>query len=657
MKDDADENLTLQSLQARLAETQQRLDALVNGSLDAIITVGEAGKVIRWNQCAEKVFGWDASEVIGRPLIELVIPPEFHDSHAAEITQFLKNRQPKNADQRIELIALRHDKTRIHVELTVIPIQSRDGLEFTAVVRDISKQRAAQREIEDRESQLAAILHSTAEGIYGLDMDGNCTFANSACAKLLGYGSSDELLGRNMHSLIHHTKLDGTAYPSDQCPICKAFRVGIDVHVEDELFWRKDGSSFPTEYWSHPIKINEEVVGSVLTFLDISQRKKLELSQNQLRTNLEGLVGRRTADLASTRSRLELSLQAGNIGLWDWNAETNEVYFSDTYKRQLGFESDEPWNDLDAWQSRVHPDDFDAAMKRVDDYFATRTGGYKSTFRMRCKDESYRWFLAQGTASFSEDGDPLRLLGVHVDITQRMQHERDMEHLNAALERSNLELQQFAYIASHDLQTPLRAIAGFAQFLESDYGDKIDEKASGYIQRIVGGAVRMQKMIDDLLTFSRVESAAKPFDRVDMNVVFDDAIGLLFAPIEEQNATITYDDLPAVMGDSPQLVQLLQNLIGNGLKYGGETPAIHVSAERLKKTAVFSVRDHGIGISERQHKKIFEVFQRLHSRDAYPGTGIGLAVCRRIVMRHGGKIWVESAEDSGSTFKFELPLP
>lgn len=267
----------------------------------------------------------------------------------------------------------------------------------------------------------------------------------------------------------------------------------------------------------------------------------------------------------------------------------------------------------------------------------------------------------------------LFVLGAIVDISERKRLESAQRELNEelerrvrkrteelarsndALEKSNVELQQFAYIASHDLQAPLRAIIGFSQLLRKRYEGRLDAEADGLIARISDGVTRMQTLINDLLTYARIESRSRPFEVCDMNDVFADAMGLLDSSISDSVATITRDRLPRVSGDRPQLVQLLQNLIGNAVKYhGDEPPRVHVGVERSGDRWIVSVKDNGIGIDPKHHERIFEIFRRLHTAHAYPGTGIGLAVCRRIVARHGGSIWVESTPGHGSIFHFTL---
>ena len=228
----------------------------------------------------------------------------------------------------------------------------------------------------------------------------------------------------------------------------------------------------------------------------------------------------------------------------------------------------------------------------------------------------------------------------------------------AALQDSNVELKQFAYVASHDLQTPLRAIAGFAQLLEAECGGELDETAKQYIGRIVAGTARMQTLISDLLGYSRVEARAVPFAPVRLDALFDDVVSMLSPSIEASGGRVTRGALPEVQGDPVQLAQLMQNLVENALKYRGETPpTVRVEASRDGGAWTVTVEDNGIGISPEHHARIFEIFRRLHSQTAYPGTGIGLAVCRRIVERHGGRIGVESQLGQGSRFFFTIPDP
>lgn len=259
------------------------------------------------------------------------------------------------------------------------------------------------------------------------------------------------------------------------------------------------------------------------------------------------------------------------------------------------------------------------------------------------------------TVYYAREKNLIRIF--HADITQRKQAELERERLIAELQRSNKELQQFAYAVSHDLQEPLRTVSSYVDLLSVKYKEKLDEKADKYISFAVEGAARMHELITDLLAFSRVGTQGGPFARVEMDQVVDRAIGNLRKSIKESAAAVTRDNMPEVFGDEIQLGQLLQNLVGNAVKFRkqGVEPQIHISSARRGNEWVFGVRDNGIGIDPRFYERIFTIFQRLHAKEEYRGTGVGLAISKRIVERHGGKIWVESKPGEGSSFYFTLP--
>jgi light-regulated signal transduction histidine kinase (bacteriophytochrome) len=224
------------------------------------------------------------------------------------------------------------------------------------------------------------------------------------------------------------------------------------------------------------------------------------------------------------------------------------------------------------------------------------------------------------------------------------------------LEKSNKELENFAYVVSHDLQEPLRMISTYLQLLGIRYKGKLDSDADEFIGFAVDGATRMHALIDGLLMYSRVSTGEKMFEPIDSKKVLDLALENLQVAIEETSAIVTHDPLPTVMADDLQIGQLYQNLIGNAIKFHGEEPPrVHVSAEQKENEWLFSVRDNGIGIDSKYGESIFTVFQRLHKKSEYPGTGLGLAISKKIVERHGGRIWVESKPGEGSTFYFTIP--
>ncbi len=370
--------------------------------------------------------------------------------------------------------------------------------------------RRSEEELRNGRERIEILLASTAEAIYGIDLDGNCTFANPACLKMIGRQGESEILGANVHDLIHHTRPDGSPYPREECPIHQAFSEGMRMHSDQEVFWRADGTSFSVEHTYRPIYKDGAIAGAVCTFTDISERKQAEL---------------------------------------------------------------------------------------------------------------------------------------------------EMKRKSALLESSNTELRQFAYVASHDLQEPLRMVASYLQLLEWRYAGALDDDARTYIGFAVDGAKRMSTLIRDILQYSRIETHGEPLANTDSGQAIRNALANLQSLATEVEAVVTFDDLPSVRADAPQLAQLFQNLVGNALKYHApdRNPEIHIRAERSKGTVTFQVRDNGIGIERQYFERIFKAFKRLHGKEEFDGTGIGLAICKKIVERHGGRIWVESEPGKGSTFYFTLP--
>ncbi len=243
-----------------------------------------------------------------------------------------------------------------------------------------------------------------------------------------------------------------------------------------------------------------------------------------------------------------------------------------------------------------------------------------------------------------------------MELDERRRAELKLAQYAADLSRSNADLEQFAYVASHDLQEPLRMVASFTQLLARRYQGQLDQDADEFIGFAVDGANRMQQLINDLLFYSRVGTRGKPPAPTDLSEVLSNAEANLHEAIKESKAEVTHSPLPIVDGDQVQLTQLLQNLLANAIKFRGqEPPRIQVSAQAQDGDWLLAVRDNGIGISKEHQERIFAIFQRLHARDEYPGTGIGLAICKKIVERHGGRIWVESAPGQGTTFYFNLP--
>jgi PAS domain S-box-containing protein len=321
--------------------------------------------------------------------------------------------------------------------------------------------------------------------------------------------------------------------------------------------------------------------------------------------------------------------------------------------RMLGYAAGEL--DAQPMSRAAHPQDLERDVTELAELNRRDAGVLARQKRYVRKDGSQGWADVGTIRLNDEDGGFIGNLVIIADITDS-QHLRELEQLTKELRRSNEDLQQFAYIASHDLQEPLRAVSSCAALLAKRYRGRLDERADQFIDFTVEGAKRMQELIQDLLDFSRVGSSERPFAAVDLNEVLVKARLALKASIDESGAEIHNGQLPVVHGDRTMLAQVLQNLIGNAIKYrSDQPPRIRVEARQEDGLWDIAVADNGIGIAPEFHERIFDIFKRLHSRRKYAGNGVGLAICRKAIERHGGRVWVDSRDGTGSTFHFTVP--
>jgi PAS domain S-box-containing protein len=384
---------------------------------------------------------------------------------------------------------------------------------------------------------------------------------------------------------------------------------------------------------------------------------KVAITQSILKRNIADIkyqMQQKTLELALSEERYELAVQGMSAGLWDWNVETNELYWSKQFRDIVGVSSEKFRPHYDEFVNRLHPDDRDATITALNNHINDRTI-YNVEYRLRCEDGNYVWLQACGQAKWNEDGIPVRMVGSVNNISERKKLEIEREDLIEKLTESNSELERFAYICSHDLQEPLRMISSFTQLLEKHSGGEMDDRSTHYMQYIKDGAAQARRLINDVLNYARVDHESEMLADVDCETILKNVLHDLSPRIEETGAKITSGRLPTVHLQATHLRQLLQNLIGNALKFCTTAPQIDINVKDDGEFYCFSVRDNGIGIAHEHMQKIFAIFQRLHSREHYPGTGIGLALCKKLVQKYGGEIWVESEPGKGSCFYFTLP--
>jgi PAS domain S-box-containing protein len=501
------------------------------------------------------------------------------------------------------------------------------------VVRDISARKQAELARAESEARLRAIFETSNTGIFFRDHQGAIIFANEAYARLLGY-TREELNGVNFSAYL----------PSDSLAAERVLLREIETGQRDH--YRLEKQSIAKN--GRPVWVDLAVAvvrtaqGTpryyVGTVTDINERKRVE------------------ATVRAVAERLTLATEAAAIGIWQWTPSTNELLWDDRMFAIYGAPRDQPMV-YETWKSFVLPEDFPEQEKTLQRTVAGK-GRSQREFRILRGHQTLRHIQSAEAVTRDVSGSVLSVVGVNFDITDQRLAEQTLKSVLADLERSNNELKQFAYIASHDLQEPLRLVSSYVQLLAQRYQGRLGADADEFIGYAVDGAKRMQTLIQDLLAYSRVGREARPLAPVDCNVVLAQVVQTLRLTIRDQQAAVTYDPLPTVPGDATQLGQLFQNLVANALKFRrAEPPRVHVTAELAadQRTWQFAVRDNGIGIDAEFYERIFVIFQRLHGRGKYPGSGIGLSICRKIVELHGGRIWVESVKDQGTTFYFTLP--
>jgi light-regulated signal transduction histidine kinase (bacteriophytochrome) len=318
------------------------------------------------------------------------------------------------------------------------------------------------------------------------------------------------------------------------------------------------------------------------------------------------------------------------------------------------------------WAEGIHAEDFQRCMDHYLSCFVRRAP-VRMEYRLRRADGEYRWILDQGVPRHSPGGVFEGYIGSCIDINDFKEAQDSLHRINDELEhrvrartselsRSNADLEQFAYVASHDLQEPLRMISSYVKLLARRYQGKLDADADAFIGFAVDGADRMTRLIRDILLYARAGSESRALEPIDTNAALQTALTNLTVSIAESNAEVTCDPMPTVPAELTGLTEVFQNLIGNALKFRGEAPAkIHIAAVRWDGAWIFTVNDNGIGFDPATSRNLFQLFQRFHSSEEYPGTGIGLAMCKKIVERHGGRIWAESQPGKGSRFHFAIP--
>jgi PAS domain S-box-containing protein len=617
---------------------EARYRGLLEAAPDAMVVVNEGGEIVLLNLQAEKQFGYRRDELVGQP-VKNIIPEGFAERLIADGARTAAEALAQQIGMGIELCGRRRDGSEFPIELMLSPLESTEGVLVTAAIRDISVRKDAEAHLVQMEARYRGLLEAAPDAMVVVNERGEFVLLNLQAEKQFGY-RRDELVGHPVKDIIpegfaERLVTDGARTAAEAL----AQQIGTGIEL---IGHRKDGSEFPIELMLSPL---ESVDGTLVTaaIRNVSARKD---AQEALRVSEE---------------RHRMAVELAEMGTWIWDVARNEISWSGQFHLIFGLTSEDAMT-FDVLFGAIHPDDREEVEQKLKN---TLTLGepYDVEFRALWRDSSVHWIASRGRLHGGRDGVDLTMQGTVVDITaRRAVHEATrqreaLERTARELTRSNDDLQQFAYVAAHDLQEPLRMVSSYTQLLASRYKGQLDADADTYIDYAVDGAERMQLLIGDLLAYCQVGTAGHDLRETSTEEALLAALANLKGAIDESGGTVTHGPLPTLVADPAQLIQLFQNVIGNAIKYrGDEAPRVHVSAKKTRAGEwVFSMRDNRLGIAPRYFEKIFLMFQRLHGRSEFSGTGIGLSLCKKIAERHRGRMWVESAPGAGSTFFLALP--
>lgn len=524
--------------------------------------------------------------------------------------------------------------------------------------------------------QLKLILEHAGDGIFAIDNHHKATLVNQAALKMLGY-TEDDLLGKSMHRLHHHTHTDGTPYPLEKCPIHLTFQTGKQYQKDDEVFWRKDGTFFPVEYISAPIKEAGQLTGAVVSFRDVSSKIKDKNKINSLNNQLREII--------STINQLA---KADDIGLLQTivaNAArklvkaqgTTFVLRENNFCHYVEEDTDTPlWKGsrfpfekcITGWvmlnkEAAIIPDISQDPRVPLELYKKTfvkslaifpanlhnppfAIGCYWSTLHTPDHEEIQLIQTLAEAANIS-----------YANITMLKNLETLVQERTHDLEMANKELEAFSYSVSHDLRAPLRAIMGFTNILTEDFARDLDDEGIRICGIIKDNAAKMSNLIDDLLDFSKLARKEITMSFIDMKTLVKTIFHELANESQRQQIHLTLSDLKPCHGDHSMIRQVITNLLSNAIKYSAkkEKPHIEVFSKNINGKTTYYFRDNGVGFDMKYKEKVFGVFQRLHSVSDFEGTGVGLAIVQRIIHRHGGTVDAKGTPGQGATFWFSLP--
>ena len=631
--------------EAEILLQKQYFQQLFENSPEGIVVLDNQDRILNANKGFERMFQYAASEIIGKTLNDIIVPGSMLEQ-ATQMTLFVL----KGEIIHRETVRKRKDGSTVEVAVLAYPITLEENqIGVYGIYSDITERKETEKALRNSEERYRAFVKQSTEGIWRfeflepvstkLPIDeqiknvfryGYLAECNDVFAKMYGYESAGDIAGARIGELLIETEPKNIDY------IRKSIMSGYKIDNVESVELDKNGHR--KIFMNNMVGIveNEMLIRMWGSQRDITESKKAqeELSKTQFR-------------LATLLKNLQ------DVVLYETGA--GKEFMSENVYEMLGYPS-EMFADRNFFKTITHPGDWKSIEEKTKEWHKTGSLGVLNLeFRVRKADGRYIW-VEDHMIKVRSNGDS-HMAGVLINITEHKTTEEKLKQLAEKLSESNKELEQFAYVASHDLQEPLRMVASYIQLLQRRYKGNLTAEADEFINYAVDGVVRMKTLINDLLAYSRVNTKEAPYEEVDINKVIELNLNNLTAAVKETGAEINYEHMPVVRANKSQINQLFQNLISNAIKFRkpDTKPVVNITARHEGDEWLFTVSDNGIGIDKEFSDKIFIIFQRLHNSSEYPGTGIGLAICKKIVEKHGGHLWVESEQGKGSTFNFTIP--
>ncbi len=612
---------------------------IVESSIDAVIAVDHGGYIVDFNPAAESMFQYPREAVLGKPF-PMLAQADFRSRYFESFSRYVATGRSKIAGRRTELRALRSSGEPFPAELSLTCIEGHEAPTFFAFVRDLTEQKRAERDL----AHLAAIVESSEEAIIGQSLDGLITTWNKGAENLFGY-TAEEAIGRPTDMLrAPEPAHEDAVQPSSVARGRR--RVDFDV-----VRMRKDGTPIDTTVRVSPILARDgSIIGASTIAYDISARKRERIALQESEERYRSLVAATTSIVWTTDGGGRFVEPQSS-----WQAYTGQ-----------------PWPDHRGWgwSEMLHPADRTRISQRWAGAIVARRIFEDQCRLWHAQSGAYRYSSMRAVPIQRGDGSVRECIGTITDVDDAKRAEEAIRAMNQELElrvaartadlaQANRELEAFSYSVSHDLRAPLRAIGGFTEIVIDAYGAMLDDEGKRLMQRIVSNVRRMDALVTDLLTFSRMSRVPVSKRTIAPGQMVQDIVDELAAEHGGRRFEVRVGTLPPCSADSSLLRQVFVNLLSNAFKYtSGRDPAVIqvdcITDDDPLKPLVYVVRDNGVGFDMRFAGKLFQVFERLHNRHDVEGTGVGLALVRRIVERHGGSVWAESAPDRGASFYFTL---